>query len=190
MNFFNSISNLLPDGVDLNITIRKNGDQLTVSVLPKSNVKDDAAKSIVPLIISGTVEELDNGFSDAIKAPVSSAVGLLINMSDFEKQMESATASSKAVTEKKSKFDKLVKKADDLEKQGKLREAYSCLKQARPFASDLLKLDNRMSALQDKFGGNGLFASDVEENENTNYLDEVSTEEVEAEDDNEAEEEE
>ena len=97
MNFFNHISGLIPEGVDLNISIRKKNDQLTVSLFSKANgLKDDAQNKLAPLVISGTEEELDEGFFAAISAPVKKSAGLLTNMMEFEKAAKDAEANSKA----------------------------------------------------------------------------------------------
>ena len=48
--FFTTIHQMMTDGVDLTLVIRKANGQLTVSTLPKSNgLKDEAQNHIVPL---------------------------------------------------------------------------------------------------------------------------------------------
>ena len=75
--FFTTIHQMMTDGVDLTLVIRKANGQLTVSTLPKSNgLKDEAQNHIVPLTVSGLPQELDAGFLQAIARPIQKAAGL------------------------------------------------------------------------------------------------------------------
>ena len=48
--FFTAINQMMTEGVDLTLVIRKANGQLAVSTLPKSNgLKDEAQNHIVPL---------------------------------------------------------------------------------------------------------------------------------------------
>lgn len=170
MFFFKEISGLVTAGVELNVTIKRSGDNLIVSVMPKvTDLKDEAAKKLVPLVISGTPDELDKGFSSAISGPIQSAAGLLGNMKEFEASLAEAQSKSKAADANKKKYDQLVKKADDLEKEGKLKNAVACLKQAKEFANDKHTTQKRIDKLQAKAGAGSLFA---EETIQDNYLEE------------------
>ena len=52
--FFTAIHQMMTEGVDLTLVIRKANGQLTVSLLPKSNgLKDEAQNHLVPLTVSG-----------------------------------------------------------------------------------------------------------------------------------------
>ena len=65
--FFTAIHQMMTEGVDLTLVIRKANGQLTVSTLPKSNgLKDEAQNHIIPLTVSGMPEELDAGFLQAV----------------------------------------------------------------------------------------------------------------------------
>ena len=44
------------------MTIIRDGDKLTVMVYPKVSDKDEIQKEIVPMTITGTPTELDQGF--------------------------------------------------------------------------------------------------------------------------------
>ena len=58
--FFTAINQMMTEGVDLTLVIRKANGQLAVSTLPKSNgLKDEAQNHIVPLTVNGKPEELD-----------------------------------------------------------------------------------------------------------------------------------
>ena len=127
--FFTQFNQLMTGSVDVTMVIRKSTTGMTVSVLPKSNgLKDEAQNHIVPLTLSGTPEELDNGFFQTIARPVQKVSGLLANMAEFEQQADKAAKDSKAAKdmkaketkeekEKREKYEKLMKKADE-EPQG------------------------------------------------------------------------
>ena len=79
--FFTSIHQMMTEAVDLTLVIRKSGNGLTVSVLPKSNsLKDEAQNHIVPLTVSGQPQELDADFIRIIGQPVQKVAGLITNM--------------------------------------------------------------------------------------------------------------
>lgn len=95
--FFTAIHQMMTESVDLMIVIRKSNGQLTVSTLPKSNgLKDEAQNHIVPLTVTGTPEELDTGFMQAVTRPIQKVCGLISNMAQFEAQADKAAAGSKA----------------------------------------------------------------------------------------------
>lgn len=80
---------MMTESVDLTIVIRKTNGQLTVSTLPKSNgLKDEAQNHIVPLTVTGTPQELDTGFLQAVTRPIQKACGLISNMAQFEAQAD------------------------------------------------------------------------------------------------------
>ena len=69
--FFTAINQMMTEGVDLTIVIRKANGQMAVSTLPKSNgLKDEAQNHIVPLTVSGLPEELDAGFLQTVARPI------------------------------------------------------------------------------------------------------------------------
>lgn len=187
MFFFKEISGLVTAGVELNVTIKRSGENLIVSVLPKvTDLKDEAAKKLVPLVVSGTPDELDRGFSAAISTPIQSAAGLLGNMKEFETSMAEAQSKSKATDANKKKQDQLIKKADGFEKDGKLKNAVACLKQAKEFTQDKLAIQKKIDKLQAKVGAGSLFEEEVLED---SYLEELPEETTESINDNEEEEE-
>lgn len=169
--FFTQINQMMNQGVDITLVIRKKEGQLMVSAMPKSNgLKDEAQNHIVPLTITGTPEELDMGFLPTICRPLQKTAGLLSNMSRFEQQADKAAANSKVAKElkdketkeakeKKEKFDKHMKSATDLEAERKYSEALASLQQARAFATAqaLKSVDEKIIALKMKQGQGSLF---------------------------------
>ena len=151
---------MMTESVDLTIVIRKTNGQLTVSTLPKSNgLKDEAQNHIVPLTVTGTPQELDTGFLQAVTRPIQKACGLISNMAQFEAQADKAAASSKAAKEAKSKetkeerekrekYEKLMKKAEELTAARNHREAVSVLTQAKAHANaaQLKEIEEKIKA--------------------------------------------
>ena len=141
--FFTAINQMMTEGVDLTIVIRKANGQMAVSTLPKSNgLKDEAQNHIVPLTVSGLPEELDAGFLQTVARPIQKVAGLITNMAQFEAKADKAAADSKAAKEEKAKetkeekekrekYEKHLKKAEELIAAGKHSEAVSALGQAR-----------------------------------------------------------
>ena len=142
--FFTAINQMMTEGVDLTLVIRKANGQLAVSVLPKSNgLKDEAQNHIIPLTLKGLPQELDAGFLQAVARPVQKATGLITNMAQFEAQAEKAAAESKSAKEQKSKetkeerekrekYEKYFKKAGELIAAGN----HNCLLYTSPSPRD------------------------------------------------------
>lgn len=169
--FFTVIHQMMTESVDLTIVIRKTNGQLTVSTLPKSNgLKDEAQNHIVPLTVTGTPQELDTGFLQAIARPIQKTCGLLSNMAQFEAQADKAAASSKAAKEAKSKetkeerekrekYEKLMKKANELMATKNFREAVSMLTQAKACAdiAQLKEIEEKIKAADTEMNKGSLF---------------------------------
>lgn len=169
--FFTAIHQMMTESVDLTIVIRKANGQLTVSTLPKSNgLKDEAQNHIVPLTVTGTPQELDTGFLQAVTRPIQKACGLISNMAQFEAQADKAAASSKAAKEVKSKetkeerekrekYEKLMKKAEELTAAKNHREAVSVLTQAKAHANaaQLKEIEEKIKAATAEMNKGSLF---------------------------------
>ena len=137
--FFTAIHQMMTEGVDLTLVIRKANGQLTVSLLPKSNgLKDEAQNHLVPLTVSGHPQELDAGFLQAVARPIQKTTGLISNMAQFEAQAEKAASESKAAKEtkaketkeekeKREKYEKHFKKAEELIAAKNHKEAVTAL---------------------------------------------------------------
>ncbi|ALJ57491.1 MULTISPECIES: PRTRC system protein E [Bacteroides] len=169
--FFTAIHQMMTEGVDLTLVIRKANGQLTVSTLPKSNgLKDEAQNHIIPLTVSGMPEELDAGFLQAVARPVQKAAGLITNMAQFEAQAEKAASESKAAKEarsketkeekeKREKYEKYLKKAEELIAAKKHSEAVTALGQARLYAQpqDQKKIDGMVEEQKKAMNKGSLF---------------------------------
>lgn len=170
-NFFNQIAQLQIKG-DLHLTIAKGAENnLIVSVMIQNGACGDHAKNIIPpLTLRGTVQELDSGFFQTITTPVESASGLMVDMESFIKQMEEAKKQSamekeKADTQKKQleakdkKFKDAMAKADELEKEGKFREAWIKVPEIAEFPEKAEEIRKKKTSLSDRFATPSLFGA-------------------------------
>lgn len=151
--FFQSIGTMMTAGTDLSINIRKVGEQLVVSTLPRNNnLKGEAQSYLIPLMVTGTPMELDAGFLQAIQQPIQKSGGLLINLEQFEKQAAATASKTKSekpkadkeaneAREKRENYDKCLKKADELTAVKRYSEALTYLKQAKTFANSMQQVD-------------------------------------------------
>lgn len=170
--FFTAIHQMMTESVDLTIVIRKTNGQLTVSTLPKSNgLKDEAQNHIVPLTVTGTPQELDTGFLQAVTRPIQKTCGLISNMAQFEAQANKAASSSKGAKEaktkeskedreKREKYEKNLKKAEEHIAAKRHKEAVDALTEARKYAKpdDLKTIDERLDEQKKLVGQGDLFA--------------------------------
>jgi PRTRC genetic system protein E len=175
-NFFNQIAQMEVAG-DLHLTIAKGTEnKLIVSVMLQNEQCGDNAKNIIPpLNLRGTADELDNGFFEKITAPMQTASGLMVDMEGFMKQLEEAKKQSamekeKADRQKKEqeakdkKFKDGMAKADELEKEGKFREAWMKVPEITEFPEKADEIRRRKMELSDKFSAPSLFGTEQQEN--------------------------
>jgi PRTRC genetic system protein E len=174
-NFFHQIAQLQITG-DLQLTIAKGAENnLIVSVMLQNEQCGDNAKNIIPpLNLRGTAEELDNGFFENITTPIQTASGLMVDMDSFMKQLEetkkqSAMEKDKVDRQKKEqeakdkKFKDAMAKADELEKEGKHREAWVKVPEITEFPEKADEIRRRKRELSDKFSAPSLFGAIEEE---------------------------
>ncbi|MFT4093239.1 MAG: PRTRC system protein E [Niabella sp.] len=162
-NFFNQIAALNITGT-LQILIAKGeANDLVVSVLPQNEHCGDNAKNLImPFSLRGTAEELDNGFFEKAAAPIQTASGLMVNMEAFMKQLEetkkqSAMEKEKAEREKKAKeerdkkYKEAMQRVDELEKEGKFRDAWMKLPDPALFPEQAEIIRKRKTVLSGRF---------------------------------------
>lgn len=151
----------------LNITLKKEGENLTVSVLLQNDACTDNAKShIPPLILKGTAKELCEGFFDAVAEPMAQTSALLVNMAQYIKGQE--TAKKNAAEQKKKTADappekhspeeikqmqytSIMAKVDALEKEAKFKEAWMKIPQPSEFPDKAEEIRIRRASLSAKF---------------------------------------
>ena len=170
-NFFNQIAQLDFTGV-LKLNISKGAENnLIVSVILNNEQCGDNAKNLIPpLTFNATPQEFDDGFFEQITAPIQTVSGLMVDMEKFLKQLEevkkqSAMEKEKADKQKKEqeaknkKFKDGMAKADELEKEGKFREAWMKVPEITEFPEKADEIRKRKNALSDKFATPSLFGA-------------------------------
>lgn len=155
---FTKIDERLSVGQSLTIEIYKTAENMTVSVLPKDKgVKDDAISKIKPILLTGTAEELDEGFIQAVSSPLQKATGLLQNLREFEKGVDNAEQNSKAGKEKAEKINKLIAAAEKLESEKKLPEAIAKYNEVLEIDPEHAKAKNKATDLEAQSKQGSLF---------------------------------
>ena len=138
-NFFRQLAHLNLTG-DLQLLLKPTTENSFVLSILLNNEQcgDEARKLIPPLNLRGTAEELDNGFFESISTPLQTASGLMVDIENFMKQLEEAKKKSAMEKEKQDKekkekeakekkYNVALQKAEELEKEGKYKEAWSAL---------------------------------------------------------------
>jgi PRTRC genetic system protein E len=116
MNFFQQIFDLM-DGIDVTITMKRKNGKLTMSVLPQT------AAVISPALITGTPQELEEGFFNAIRVPMDTAKGLKAELEQFNQSVDNAkNVKALAESDKQINKDHADKRAAD-KKKGPVKPA-------------------------------------------------------------------
>jgi PRTRC genetic system protein E len=162
-NFFQALFDLQVQG-DINITVRRNADNKMWVTLHLNNEAcgDDARKLIAPMNLSGSPAELDEGFFASISAPLKATSQLFVNMESYMKQQEQAALQSKMEkdkadkagkekNEKDKKLEAALKKADELEAEGKHREAWVKIPEPSDYPDQAEMLKQRRENLSAQF---------------------------------------
>jgi len=170
-NFFEHIAALDLQG-ELKLTIVKTKDNtLTVSLLLNNDSCGDEAKNLIPpLILKGTAEELNAGFFPNIQAPLQVTSQLFVNMESYMKQREAAQLQSQMEkdkakkteqqkSEKDKKYEGALKKAQELQAEGRFREAWVKLPDPSAFPEHADDIRKRKSELSAQFEQTSLFQS-------------------------------
>lgn len=172
--FFTQIHQTMIEGVDLSFVIRKQADSLVVSVLPKSgSLKGDAANCIIPLVVNGTPAELDTGFIQVAFRPLQRVQGLITNIAQFEQQAEKTAVENKQSkgrnskpsnetkeeAEKRERYEKALKRADELIAAKSFEDALISLQQARLYApsSQTKGIDDKIASVKQRLNQGSLF---------------------------------
>ncbi|ULT38537.1 prtrc system protein e [Niabella defluvii] len=149
---------------DLQLTIRRGAEKnwIVSVMLNNEQCGDDARKLIPPLNLRGSAEELDTGFFEQITAPIQTASGLMVDMEGFMKQLEEAKKQSAMEKEKvdkdrkekearEKKYKEAMQKVDELEKEGKHRDAWMKVPDPSEYPEQAEAIRKRKSSLSAKF---------------------------------------
>lgn len=161
--FFNQVAQMNIEG-SLQINIQTTEERmLIVSVLVQNEQCGDKAKKLIPpLVLQGTAEELDNGFFENIIHPIEQSSALMVDMENYLKAQEQAKQQSakekekteqekKAKEERKKKYDKAIEKAEKLEQEGKFREAWTAVPDAKDYPEFAENIKKRKQDLEKQF---------------------------------------
>src|SRR4051812_23289596 len=96
MNFFEQLS-AISEGLDLTIRIKGKNGKLTLSVLP------DGIEKVQPLLLTGTPQELDEAFIEAIKQPLADTKTVLVNNESYQKELNELEKDKKKKLDEKKK---------------------------------------------------------------------------------------
>lgn len=161
---------------NLLMTIAKSESGLVVSVLLQNDQCTDKAKQgILPLIFRGSPQELDTAFFDNLKQPVQITSKLMVDMENYSKNLEnvrknSAMEKDKAKKEKTpqtgnenkdTKFLSVMKEVDELDHQGKSKDAWMILDKLTGYPEHSETIRKRKSELTQKFAPD-LFGANAE----------------------------
>ena len=179
MEIFKSLSEMLTDGQQLTIAVRKDGQELVVSVLPvMSDVKDKAVENIVPIVINGAPEEFDDGFINALKQGLPAATGLVSNIKDYEHSLEiakNATAMAKKAKEEKEKakkeFDGYIELVRQNIRENKFMDAKKCLDKAAAVKdADRTIIEKARKTIDERSGAGSIFGGPVDRSDGKNIM--------------------
>lgn len=196
-NFFNQIQQLDYTGVlQLNISKGIESNLIVTVMLNNEQCGDNAKNLIPPLTFNATPQEFDEGFFEQITTPIKTVSGLMVDMEKFLKQMEevkkqSAMEKEKADKQKKEqeakdkKFKDGMAKADELEKEGKFREAWMKVPEITEFPEKADEIRKRKTSLSDKFATPNLFGAMEEATPEPKQVEEATADYIEATDEEE-----
>lgn len=162
-NFFGQFAQLDITG-DIQITISKGAENNFVvsTILNNEQCGDKAKQLIMPLNLRGSAAELDEEYFERITTPLQTASGLMVNMEAFMKQLDEAKKQSamekekadkekKAKEERDKKYKDAMLKVDELEKEGKYRDAWTKVPDPALFPEQAETIRKRRTALSAKF---------------------------------------
>ncbi|UPZ36534.1 PRTRC system protein E [Sphingobacterium sp. PCS056] len=156
--FFQSINALQIEG-DWTITVAHDKENsLVVSVLfLNKKAGDTVKKNILPLILRGTAEELDNGFFQAIQKPIQDTAQLLTNMEAYVKERDKIKVSTESKSPKPEKaeainpYEKAMKEVDELETKGQFQQAWMKVPPVEKFPEHTEEIRARRASLSAQF---------------------------------------
>lgn len=98
MNFFQQLAQAGAQKVDLTMRIMQKENKLTVNIIP--GVKSNTIK---PLLITGTPQELDDGFFKTMSPVITEITGLVTNAEEVKKDLQQKKTTAASAPPKKEK---------------------------------------------------------------------------------------
>lgn len=162
-NFFSQLAALNLAG-EINIRLTKGTGENYIATIWLNNEQcgDEAKKLIPPFKLTAPCKELGEKFFDLITQPMQQVSNLMLDMETFQKQLEQVKAQSamekeKAAKEKtekevkEKKYKEAMSKANELEKEGKFREAWTMVPDPTDYPEYAETLKKRKSELSAQF---------------------------------------
>ena len=124
--------------LDLVMTFKKVGEQITISVLPKPKTSDQSAQNLAPFIVNGTDHlKLEEQLTRALAGTLPQLSNLTYQMNSYIKSVEEMKEKSAMEQEKKKKekakkekVENALKDFDNLIEEKKYDEAEKAIKSA------------------------------------------------------------
>ncbi|TDO68772.1 PRTRC genetic system protein E [Flavobacterium chryseum] len=185
MNFFTQLIETGIKDVTIEIKVADDG-RVTVLTSPKTIAKDKGLNTMKPLLLTGTTEELDCGYFQAITKPLKKTSAFFNNVENYEANLESSkkeTAEAKSAKENEKNaqsglvkvLEKLKTPADWSKKRDAVKQAIEDLLEFNPDSSAAKKAKKDLEINLAKVQmGDGLFS----ENEIEESVEEIPTEEL------------
>ncbi|MBO9681955.1 MAG: prtrc system protein e [Flavisolibacter sp.] len=162
-NFFTLLADLQLQG-DLIISVRTLPDEVqTISVYLKNEQCNDPARHrITPFTATVKAAELNRDFFPTLTEPLQATSSLMLNMEAYNRQLKEAKAASAMEKENKSKkgqeedaktkrFNESMKKVEELDAEGKHRQALAALPDPAEYPEQADALEEKRKALTEKF---------------------------------------
>lgn len=170
--FFKQLAALnLRGNLSINIRIG-DGEKLQVSVLLSNpNLKDNAARSISPMLLEGTAAEMDQGFYEALTTPLQKTNTFYVNALHHEQSLSNAIKNAamtkanqmNATSAQKKKYEAKMEKVTELEKKSKIGEAIAQMPTVKEFPEYEKQINTKLADLKSRHSSLSLFGSDERE---------------------------
>lgn len=139
--FFSQLNELAFQQLNISVNKLKNG-KFSLVVKPNNFSDDPAYDNLRPLTVSGTPEELDKEFINAIQKPLEVVNGLMLDAESYLKELKEAEKKTKAAEALKKKIDKAVTDAEKYQKDKFDAEKKSSVTTATKKWNEVLELDS------------------------------------------------
>ncbi len=116
MEFFRELSRIGAGFNKITLTIAEKDGKMTIAFIPETK-KEDVNRKLIPVTMTGTPMEVDEGFFPNIIAAVEKVTGLVTNMEQVEQTIKTAQEEQKKDGEEKK--DKSTSKAKPSPKPAK-----------------------------------------------------------------------
>lgn len=164
-NFFTAIADMSPTGTWIITISQVDYEKQVVSVLYKENPTKDEQTSLTPiqpLIFRATPQMIDKTFFVDLRQPIELQLEVLVNRSQFLKSITNSEKQDKpkqardngllnGKSDKQKKYEGLLKKVDELEAEGKYREAWMKVPEISEYPENEVFLRKRREELSAKF---------------------------------------